>query len=269
MRVRAAAARGPAGTAPAGSISWPPSAATSTCCGRSAGRSPVAGRVWVTAPGRAVAAADINGERLKELEAHIAADQLLTATADVRDRASVEAMVAKTVERFGAIDVLCPNAGVFVGPDRPLEETPDDAIDLLIDVNIRGVVNVLRAGLPHVRPGGAVILTSSISGLQAHPGGAVYAATKTAQLGLARSLAAELGPRRIRVNVITPGTIETAMATDAHTPEQLAEFAEANPLGRLGQPADVAEAFVFLARAAYVNGVILRVDGGDCLMGAL
>ena len=179
------------------------------------------------------------------------------------------ALVPRTVERFGAIDVLCPNAGVFVGPDRPIEETPDDAIDLLIDVNIRGVVNVLRAGLPHVRPGGAVILTSSISGLQAHPGGAVYAATKTAQIGLARSLAAELGPPRNRVNVISPGTIETAMATEAHTPEQLAEFAEANPLGRLGQPADVAEAFVFLARASYVNGVVLRVDGGDCLMGAL
>ena len=221
------------------------------------------------ADGHAVAAADINAERLVALAGQIPADRLLTVAADVRDRATVEAMVAKTVERFGAIDVLCPNAGVFVGPDRPLGETPDDAIDLLIDVNIRGVVNVLRAGLPHVRPGGAVILTSSISGLQAHPGGAVYAATKTAQIGLARSLAAELGERRIRVNVISPGTIETTMATDAHTPEQLAELAGANPLGRLGQPADVAEAFVFLARAAYVNGVVLRVDGGDCLMGAL
>jgi NAD(P)-dependent dehydrogenase (short-subunit alcohol dehydrogenase family) len=221
------------------------------------------------ADGHSVAAADINGARLEALAGQIPAEQLLAVTADVRDRASVEAMVARTVERFGAIDVLCPNAGVFVGPDRPIEETPDDAIDLLIDVNIRGVVNVLQAGLPHVRPGGAVILTSSISGLQAHPGGVVYAATKTAQIGLARSLAAELGPRRIRVNVISPGTIETAMATEAHTTEQLAEFAEANPLGRLGQPADVAEAFVFLARASYVNGVVLRVDGGDCLMGAL
>ena len=221
------------------------------------------------ADGHRVAAADVNGARLEALAAEIPAEQLLTVAADVRDRSSVEAMVARTVERFGPIDVLCPNAGVFVGPDRPIEETPDDAIDLLIDVNIRGVVNVLQAGLPHVRPGGAVILTSSISGLQAHPGGAVYAATKTAQIGLARSLAAELGPRRIRVNVISPGTIETAMATEAHTPEQLAEFADANPLGRLGQPADVAEAFVFLARASYVNGVVLRVDGGDCLMGAL
>ena len=130
------------------------------------------------ADGHRVAAADINGARLEALAGEIPAEQLLTVAADVRDRSSVEAMVARAVERFGAIDVLCPNAGVFVGPDRPIEETPDDAIDLLIDVNIRGVVNVLQAGLPHVRPGGAVILTSSISGLQAHPGGAVYAATK-------------------------------------------------------------------------------------------
>jgi meso-butanediol dehydrogenase/(S,S)-butanediol dehydrogenase/diacetyl reductase len=221
------------------------------------------------ADGHSVAAADINGEQLEALSGQIPDAQLLTVVADVRDRASVEAMVAATVERFGPIDVVCPNAGVFVGPDRPLEETADDTIDLLIDVNIRGVVNVLRAALPHVRAGGAVILTSSISGLQAHPGGAVYAATKTAQIGLARSLAAELGERRIRVNVISPGTILTAMATEAHTDQQLEEFAAANPLGRLGQPADVAEAFVFLARAAYVNGVVLRVDGGDCLMGAL
>ena len=221
------------------------------------------------ADGHSVAAADINGARLEALAGQIPAEQLLTVAADVRDRSSVEAMVARTVERFGAIDVLCPNAGVFVGPDRPIEETPDDAIDLLIDVNIRGVVNVLQAGLPHVRPGGAVILTSSISGLQAHPGGVVYAATKTAQIGLARSLASGHGLHRSGVHVISTGTIETAMATEAHTPEQLAEFAEANPLGRLGQPADVAEAFVFLARASYVNGVVLRVDGGDCLMGAL
>ena len=177
-------------------------------------------------------------------------------------------MVARTVQRFGAIDVLCPNAGVFVGPDRPIEETPDDAIDLLIDVNIRGVVNVLQAGCPRAprRRGDPDLVHLGSPGPSRGRG---YAATKTAQIGLARSLAAELGPRRIRVNVISPGTIETAMATGAHTPEQLAEFAEANPLGRLGQPADVAEAFVFLARASYVNGVVLRVDGGDCLMGAL
>jgi NAD(P)-dependent dehydrogenase (short-subunit alcohol dehydrogenase family) len=209
------------------------------------------------------------GHRVAAVEAEHGADELFAIAADVRERDQVETAVAAAVERFGALDVVCTNAGVFVGPERPISETPDEAIDLLIDVNIRGVVNVLRAGVPRMSDGGAVILTSSISGLQAHPGGVVYAATKTAQLGLARSLAAELAPRRIRVNAICPGTIVTPMATTAHTELQLAEFAEANPLGRLGQPEDVADAFVFLAEAAYVNGVALRVDGGDTLMGAL
>jgi NAD(P)-dependent dehydrogenase (short-subunit alcohol dehydrogenase family) len=219
--------------------------------------------------GYSVVAIDQDIDRLGALEAEHEGAELFAIAADVRDRGQIEIAVAASVERFGGLDVVCTNAGVFVGPDRPITETPDAAIDLLIDVNIRGVVNVLRAALPHTRDGGAVILTSSISGLQAHPGGVVYAATKTAQLGLARSLAAELAPRRIRVNAICPGTIVTPMATEAHTDEQLAGFTEANPLGRLGQPADVAEAFVFLAEAAYVNGVALRVDGGDCLMGAL
>lgn len=221
------------------------------------------------AEGYAVAATDRNSDQLGQLEADVNDSELLTVAADVRDRASVESMVAAALERFGGFDVVCPNAGVFVGPERLLTETTDETMDLLIDVNIRGVVNVLRASVPHIPSGGAVVLTSSISGLQAHPGGAVYAATKTAQLGLARSLAAELGERRIRVNVICPGTIVTPMATEAHTPEQLEGFAQSNPLGRLGQPADVAEAFLFLATAGYVNGVIMRVDGGDCLMGAL
>jgi NAD(P)-dependent dehydrogenase (short-subunit alcohol dehydrogenase family) len=219
--------------------------------------------------GDGVVAVDRDVERLAAVEAAHEGAELFAIVADVRDGGQVELAVAAAVERFGALDVVCTNAGVFVGPEGPITEIADVAIELLIDVNVRGVVNVLRAALPHMSDGGAVILTSSISGLQAHPGGAVYAATKTAQLGLARSLAAELVPRRIRVNVVCPGTIVTPMATAAHTDEQLAQFAEANPLGRLGRPGDVAEAFVFLAEAAYVNGVALRVDGGDCLMGAV
>jgi NAD(P)-dependent dehydrogenase (short-subunit alcohol dehydrogenase family) len=214
--------------------------------------------------GHAVVAADRDRASLERLEG-----AELSIEVDVADPGAVAAMVDEARRRFDAFDVVCTNAGVFVGPERPLAETSDEAIDALIAVNLRGVVNVLRATIPHVRDGGAIILTSSISGLQAHPGGVVYAATKTAQLGLARSLAAELSDRRIRVNVIAPGTIVTPMATEAHSPEQLAGFAASNPLGRLGQPADIAQAFVFLAEAAYVNGVVLRVDGGDCLMGAL
>jgi NAD(P)-dependent dehydrogenase (short-subunit alcohol dehydrogenase family) len=218
--------------------------------------------------GDALVLGDADELNLRRVAESIAGD-VLAVPADVRDEAETRALVQAAVERHGGLDVVCTIAGVFVGPERPLEETGDDVVDLLFDVNVKGVIRVLRAALPHVRDGGALILTSSISGLVAHPGGAAYAASKTAQLGLARSLAAELGPRRIRVNVICPGTIDTPMAHTAHTPAQLEGFAQDNPLGRLGQPDDVAGAFLFLARAGYVNGMALRVDGGDTLLGAL
>jgi NAD(P)-dependent dehydrogenase (short-subunit alcohol dehydrogenase family) len=221
--------------------------------------------------GDAVVLGDRSEEGLRRVEAALreSGADVLALSCDVRDESETGALVQAAVERHDQIDVVCTIAGLFVGPERPLEETDDAVMDQLFDVNVRGVVRVLRAALPHVRVGGSVILTSSISGLAAHPGGAVYAASKTAQIGLARSLAAELSPRRIRVNVICPGTIDTPMAHAAHTDDQLEGFAAANPLGRLGQPEDVAAAFVFLSRAQYVNGMALRVDGGDCLFGAL
>jgi NAD(P)-dependent dehydrogenase (short-subunit alcohol dehydrogenase family) len=223
------------------------------------------------AAGDAVVLGDRNDEGLRAVAAGLRAGgaDVVAQRCDVRDEGEADALVRTAVDRHGEIDVICTIAGLFVGPERPLEETDDDVLDELFDVNVKGVVHILRSALPHVRHGGSLILTSSISGLVAHPGGAVYAASKTAQIGLARSLAAELAPRRIRVNIICPGTIDTPMAHAAHTPKQLEGFAAANPMGRLGRPEDVADAFVFLARAEYVNGMALRVDGGDCLLGAL
>jgi len=220
------------------------------------------------AQGDAVVLGDADELNLRRVAESIEGD-VLAVPADVRDEEATRALIGAAVERHGGLDVVCTIAGVFVGPERPLEETDDDVVDRLLDVNVKGVIRVLRAALPHVNDGGALILTSSISGLVAHPGGAAYAASKTAQLGLARSLAAELAPRRIRVNAVCPGTIDTPMAHTAHTPEQLDGFARDNPLGRLGRPDDVAGAFLFLARAGYVNGMALRVDGGDAILGAL
>jgi NAD(P)-dependent dehydrogenase (short-subunit alcohol dehydrogenase family) len=221
--------------------------------------------------GDAIVLGDRNEEGLQQIAAELRADgsDVIARPCDVRNERETDALIDTAVDRHGSIDVVCTIAGLFVGPERPLEETGDDILDQLFDVNVKGVVHVLRSALPHLRTGASVILTSSISGLVAHPGGAVYAASKTAQIGLARSLAAELAPRRIRVNVICPGTIDTPMAHAAHTKEQLDGFAAANPMGRLGRPEDVADAFLFLARAEYVNGMALRVDGGDCLLGAL
>lgn len=221
--------------------------------------------------GDAVVLGDRNADGLRSVEAALIADgaDALAVPCDVRDETETGDLVRAAVGRHGRIDVVCTIAGLFVGPERPLEQTDDTVIDQLFEVNVKGVIHVLRPSIPHLSTGGSVILTSSISGLLAHPGGVVYAASKTAQIGLARSLAAELAPRRIRVNVICPGTIDTPMAHAAHTPSQLEGFAAANPLGRLGRPEDVAAAFLFLARAEYVNGMALRVDGGDCLLGAL
>jgi NAD(P)-dependent dehydrogenase (short-subunit alcohol dehydrogenase family) len=235
--------------------------------GAAGGIGAAAARAFAAA-GDAVVLSDTDATGLRDVAGSIAGD-VLALPADVRDEAAVAGVVRAAVDRHGGLDVVCTIAGVFIGPERPLEQTGDDVVDRLLDVNVKGVVRVLRAAVPHVRDGGAIVLTSSISGLVAHPGGAVYAASKTAQLGLARSLAAELAPRRIRVNVVCPGTIDTAMAQAAHTPDQLRGFAADNPLGRLGTPEDVAGAFLFLARAGYVNGMALRVDGGDCLLGAL
>jgi NAD(P)-dependent dehydrogenase (short-subunit alcohol dehydrogenase family) len=226
--------------------------------------------------GTRLALGDIAADRVAAVADEIRASggDALDGVVDVRDDAAVRAFVAAAVGRFGELDAVLPIAGVFVPPEAPLTEITDAALGTLLDVNVRGVVHVLRAALPHVRDGGAIVLTSSISGLQSHPGAAVYAASKIAIIGLGRSLALELNARRIRVNMVCPGGVDTPLTRGAYpdnADEIVAEYAGLNPLGRIAQPEDIAEAKWFLASAAarHVNGVALRVDGGDCLNGAV
>jgi meso-butanediol dehydrogenase/(S,S)-butanediol dehydrogenase/diacetyl reductase len=226
--------------------------------------------------GAKVVLGDIAEDRVTAVAASIrdAGGHATSHVVDVRDAASVRAFVEAAVDAHGGIDVVLPIAGVFVPPEAPLTEISDETIDTLLDINIRGVVYVLRAAIPHVRQGGSVILTSSTSGLASHPGGAVYSATKIAMIGLGRCLGLELAPRRIRVNMVCPGGVNTPLTRNAY-PENaddvIAEAAAQNPLGQFGEPEDIAEAFWFLAskRSRHVNGVSLRVDGGDCLPGTL
>jgi len=211
--------------------------------------------------------------RLTEIETELSSwsRNLLCVKADVRSESEIAAAVQQSIARFGPLDVVCANAGVFLAAETPLVEVPWADIATLVDVNLLGTIRVLRATLPHVKDSGCVIITSSTSGLQAHPGGAVYAATKMALIGLARSLAAELSQRRIRVNVVCPAAVETKMLHVAHTPDQIIGFERDNLLRRIATPEDVAAAFAFLAsdEARHITGVALRVDGGDCVFGAI
>ena len=146
--------------------------------------------------GWTVVLGDVAEDRLRVVE-HSLRETGATAigiVVDVRDQSSVHDMVATAVAQFGAFDAVCPNAGIGF-PERPFEQTGDD-VDQLIDVNLKGVIRVLLETIPHVRRGGSVVITSSTSGLLAHEGGAVYAATKIALVGLGRSLALELSGDR-------------------------------------------------------------------------
>lgn len=226
------------------------------------------------ANGSRVVVSDIRPDAAAAIAREISASggKALAIAADVADSGSVGAMVQAAIDEFGHLDVVCANAGIAV-PDRPLSETTEETIDALLGVNLKGAILTLRAAIPHLRDGGCAVITSSISGLWAHSGGSVYSASKMGLIGFARSLALELAPRGIRVNVVCPGGVDTPMLSALHEDmnEVKAEYAAINPLGRLAQPEEVADAVAFLAssEARHITGVALRVDGGDCLTVAL
>lgn len=225
------------------------------------------------AGGYRLALLDRDADALSALAAELRAinDDVITLEADVSRPEQVHTAGRCLADHIGTLDLVCANAGVFLCPNTPLAEVPDAAVETTVAVNLLGTIRVLQVTIPQLRDGGAVVITSSTSGLQAHPGGSVYAATKTALIGLARSLALELADRRIRVNLVCPGAVDTAMMRIAHSTEEIDGFADSNPLHRVADPREVAQAVAFLASdaASYINGVALRVDGGDCLFGAL
>jgi meso-butanediol dehydrogenase / (S,S)-butanediol dehydrogenase / diacetyl reductase len=224
--------------------------------------------------GWAVVLCDVAGERLGTVEKAIreTGGIALCLAFDVRDKRMTHENIRSAADQLGGFDALVPAAGISF-PEQPFLETGETADDL-IDVNLRGVIHVLLAALPHLRDGGSIVLAASTSGLMAHPGGAVYGATKLALVGLGRSLALEVADRGIRVNMVCPGAVNTPMIRNVwgdQAEQALAEYAQENPLGSYAEPGDVAEAVMFLTSSAarHVTGVSLRVDGGDCLRGAL
>jgi 3-oxoacyl-[acyl-carrier protein] reductase len=221
--------------------------------------------------GAKVVVADLNQEAAEGVAASIAAvqGQALAVSCDVQDEASVEALVEAALGRFGQIDILVSNAGVT--RDNLLHKMSLAEWDQVIQVHTRGAFLCARAVARNMvsRRFGKMVFLSSTSAL-GNRGQANYSTAKAGLQGLTRTLALELGPFQINVNSVAPGFVDTAMtravAERLHMP--LADFqreaAARIPLGRLGQPEDIAAAIAFLcsADASYVSGQVLYVNGG-------
>jgi NAD(P)-dependent dehydrogenase (short-subunit alcohol dehydrogenase family) len=193
-------------------------------------------------------------------------DGHLGLVADVTDKTNCDAAIAAVVKAFGRIDILVNNAGI-TQPVKTLEITSGD-YDRILDVSLRGTLNMSQAALPTMRAqrSGSIICMSSVSAQRGGGifGGPHYSAAKAGVLGLARAMAREFGIEGIRVNCITPGLIETDITQGKLSPERKKDIEDSIPLARLGRPTDVAGACVFLGSdlSAYCTGITLDVNGG-------
>ncbi len=192
---------------------------------------------------------------------------------NVADRQDVQAWIDAVVEKYGRVDVLINNAGVLrdglfvkVKDGELAGQMSEENFDLVIDVNLKGVFNCAQAVAPYMikqGDGGAIINTTSIVGLDGNFGQTNYVASKAGVIGMTKVWARELGRHKIRVNAIAPGFTLTEMVKQM--PEKILEGMIAKtPMRRMGEPEDIANAFLFLAsdEATYISGVTLRVDGG-------
>ena len=215
--------------------------------------------------GAKVVVADVNEKGGEETVAEIKKNggEAFFFKLDVTNREQSKQMTKEILEKYGRIDVLINNAGIV--QDAFLSKMTEEQWDKVINVNLKGVFNCTQAVVEVMmnQGNGAIINTSSIVGLNGNVGQANYAATKAGLIGMTKTLAKELGKKGIRVNAVAPGFIATPMTSNV--PEKILEMMkEKTPLRRLGEPKDVAYAYLYLAsdEANFVNGAVLCVDGG-------
>ena len=185
---------------------------------------------------------------------------------DVRHLDQVRAMIARTLEHFGRLDVLVANAGIHAL--EPFLAEDDAAWQDVLGVNLTGGYHCVREGARAMQPGGSIVVTASTNSFWMETHMAAYNVSKAGLAGLVRSAALDLAPRGIRVNAVAPGLIRTRLTRGVtDDPAHAAEYLRTIPLQRFGEPADVAAAAAFLASddAAWITGVLLLVDGGQTL----
>lgn len=215
--------------------------------------------------GAKVVALDVVPDGINALVSEIkaAGGEALAVVCDVTQREQVAGAVQAALDAFGQIDILCNNAGIT--RDARLVKMTEEQFDQVIAVNLKGVFNMTQAVAPHMieRGYGRIITASSVVGLYGNFGQTNYVASKAGVIGMTRVWARELGPKGITANAVAPGFIATDMVKTVPQ-EVLERFVNMTPVRRLGQPEDIANAFLFLAsdEAAFVNGAVLSVDGG-------
>ncbi len=192
-------------------------------------------------------------------------DRVAGYRADVRDSTQVTGLIRNVVERFARLDILVNNAGT--NSSIPVEEMPEEEWDRIVDTNLKGTFLVCKAAIPVMKKpgrGGRIVNISSTAGRSARIGAGAYCASKAGVLLLTQTLALELGRDAITVNAICPGFIYAEDKVRAPSPEYRDAFVSGVPLGRVGEPRDIADAILFLAseRAKYITGDVITVDGG-------
>lgn len=181
--------------------------------------------------------------------------------ADMADPSQVKQLFTTVIDQFGRLDILVNNAGR--AEFAPLNQVDQGHLQRQFDLNVHGVIYACQAAVSQFEGSGRIINLSSVVAAGV-PGGSVYAATKAAIDAITRSLAIELGDRQITVNAVSPGPVETDLAQAVNTAESFRQMVDRTPLGRLGQPDDIARAIAFLASddAAWITGQIIGTDGG-------
>ncbi len=206
-------------------------------------------------------------ETVSEIES--SGRQAIMVQGDVSVAKDAAEMVNKTVKAFGRLDVLVNNAGVSYKPGRTVE-TDEDGWDVVMDINVKGIYLLSRSAAPEMeKAGGSIVNIASIFGLVGYPRAVAYCASKGAVVNLTRSMALDLAEKGIRVNCICPGVVDTPMIMNwveryGSYETVVKEVSAQHPLGRMGEPEDIAYACLYLAsdEASWVTGAALPVDGG-------
>lgn len=196
----------------------------------------------------------------------MAGRQSLLLPGDVRNERHCAELIERTVAEFGGIDVLVLNAA-YQKSREGIENLETAEFQRVFETNLYSQLWLARAAVPLMAAGSSIIITSSIQAFNPSPELTDYAMTKAAQVAFTKALAQELGPKGIRVNAVAPGPIWTPLIPATGWPDKLPEFGQDTPLGRAGQPAELAGAYVYLAspHASYVSGAVLPVTGGKGL----